>query len=248
MTTTRNSAGTLYVCGTPIGNLKDVTLRLLEVLGAVDAVACEDTRRTLKLLTHFEIKKPVISLHQHVERERAARILDVLRQGKSVAFVSDAGMPVISDPGAYLVQAARDDGHRVLLVPGPSSVSGALALSGFPADRFIFGGFPPRKPKDRQRFFREWIKPGITSVFFESPFRVKKALSDLAAVYPDALVRLCHEMTKIHESVVAGSAGEVLATLEKQALQGEWVIVVRVEEVDEIGEKEEGGQADARLR
>ncbi len=243
MTAEDDSAGTLYVCGTPIGNLKDTTFRLLEVLNAVDAVACEDTRRTLKLLTHFEIKKPVISLHQHVERERSSRVLDMLRLGKSVAFVSDAGMPVISDPGAYLVQAARDDGHRVVLVPGPSSVSGALALSGFSGDRFVFGGFPPKKPKHRRQFFLEWLKIGVTAVFFESPFRVKKSLSDLAQLYPAAEVRLCHEMTKIHEGVMAGTVSEVLANLGERTLQGEWVIVVRVgESLEDLdGGEEEGG-------
>lgn len=225
--------GTLYVCGTPIGNLKDTTFRLIEVLREVDVVFCEDTRRTLKLLSHFEIKKPLISLHQHVERERTPRVLEFLRQGKSVAFVSDAGMPAVSDPGAYVVDAARDDGHRILVVPGPSSVSGALAISGFPADRFVFGGFPPRKPKDRRRFFLEWVRPGVTAVFFESPFRVKKALADLSAVLPDCNVRLCHEMTKMHESVIAGTIGEVLSRLEKETLQGEWVLAVRLEREDD---------------
>jgi 16S rRNA (cytidine1402-2'-O)-methyltransferase len=243
VTAEEGSVGTLYVCGTPIGNLKDATFRLLEVLNAVDAVACEDSRRTLKLLTHFEIRKPVISLHQHVERERSSRVLDMLRQGKSVAFVSDAGMPVVSDPGAYLVQAVRDDGHRIVLVPGPSSVSGALALSGFSGDRFVFGGFPPRKPKYRRQFFLEWVKIGVTAVFFESPFRVKKTLSDLSILFPEAQVRLCHEMTKIHESVVAGTVSEVLARLEEETLQGEWVIVVRVGESPDSGEdgEEKGG-------
>ena len=242
MTAPEDVCGTLYVCGTPIGNLKDATFRLLEILNQVDAVFCEDTRRTLKLLTHFGIRKPVISLHQHVERERTSRVLDLLRQGKSVAFVSDAGMPVISDPGAYVVNAARGDGHKVFLIPGPSSVSGALALSGFPADRFVFGGFPPRKPKLRRRFFVEWVRPGVTAVFFESPFRVKKALSDLLAVLPDAEVRLCHEMTKLHESVVSGTVGEVLAGLEKQTLQGEWVMVVRLGAEGQGDDRETDGE------
>jgi 16S rRNA (cytidine1402-2'-O)-methyltransferase len=226
---TEPARGTLYVCGTPIGNLKDTTFRLLEVLKEVDAVFCEDTRRTLKLLAHFDIRKPLISLHQHVERERTVRVLDFLRQGKSVAIVSDAGMPAISDPGAYVVNAARDDGHRILVVPGPSSVSGALAVSGFPADRFVFAGFPPRKPKERRRFFLEWVRPGVTAVFFESPFRVKKALADLSTVFPDCNVRLCHEMTKIHESVIAGTVSEVLIDLKEETLQGEWVVVVRLD-------------------
>jgi 16S rRNA (cytidine1402-2'-O)-methyltransferase len=220
------SAGVLYICGTPIGNLKDVTYRLIEVLEHVDVVVCEDTRRTLKLLSHFGIAKKVISVHQHVERERTSNVCDLLSQGKSVAFVSDAGMPVVSDPGAYLVRTARERGYKIQLVPGPSSVSGALALSGFSGDKFVFGGFLPRKPKDRREFFRRWVWPGIAAVFFESPYRVKKSLKDLAEVFPACQISLCHEMTKIHESVIWGRVGAVLADLEGEALQGEWVIVV----------------------
>lgn len=220
--------GTLYMCGTPIGNLQDVTLRLLEILGEVDLVACEDTRRTMKLLSNFDLRKPVLSLYRQVEKGRAGRILDLLEEGKSVAYVSDAGMPTISDPGAYLVKAARERGIRVSLVPGPSSVSGALALSGFPADRFVFGGFTPRKSRRRTEFFKEWISSGVTAVFFESPHRLKESLKDLEQAFPDIEVCLCHEMTKLHESCVWGSIQEVNRHIADLKPLGEWVMVVRL--------------------
>ncbi len=233
MTPNSNAAGVLYLCGTPIGNLGDVTFRLAEILKAVDVVACEDTRRTRKLLTHLGLSKTVISLHQHVERDRSQTVVDLLSRGKTVAFVTDAGMPVISDPGSYLVKTVRRHGYKVELVPGPSSVSGALALSGFSADRFVFGGFPPRKPKDRKDYFLEWVRPNVTAVFFESPFRVKKSLSDLAKVYPGVQVSLCHELTKIHESVIEGEVEDVIDLLGDAKLKGEWVMVVNLENTGE---------------
>ena len=220
--------GVFYVCGTPIGNLEDVTIRLIETLKAVDLVACEDTRRTLKLLSHYDIKNPVISLYEHVERIRTDAVLEALSQGKSVALVSDAGMPCISDPGARVVASVRAAGYEVRVVPGPSSITAALSLSGFPADRFMFGGFIPRKKAQRRSFFEEWIRPGITAVFFESPHRLLQSISDLAAVFPDAEVCLCHEMTKVHESVLTGTALEISERLGREKILGEWVIVVHL--------------------
>lgn len=219
------AGGTFYVCGTPIGNLKDATFRLVETLASADMVACEDTRRTLKLLTHFGLRKPVISVYKHVERDRFERILKALSDGKSVVYVSDAGMPAISDPGAYLVKAARDAGFEVRVVPGPSSVTSALAISGFPADRFVFGGFLPRKSGQRQAFYMEWVKPEVTAVFFESPHRLSKSIADLAAVRPSAQVCLCHEMTKVHESALIGSAPKIASAVSEEKPLGEWVIV-----------------------
>ncbi len=154
-----------------------------------------------------------------------------------MALLSDAGMPAISDPGALLIRSAKDAGHRIVLVPGPSAVSGALALSGFPADQFVFGGFPPRKSGERKCFFEEWVRPDVTAVFFESPFRVKKSLQDLANVCPGAAVCLCREMTKIHEGTIEGTVEEILSVLGDRRLQGEWVMVIRVK-------KEETGSRD----
>ncbi|HHX28998.1 MAG: 16S rRNA (cytidine(1402)-2'-O)-methyltransferase [Bacillota bacterium] len=220
--------GVFYVCGTPIGNLKDATFRLIETLAAADLVACEDTRRTLKLLSHYGLKKPVVSIYKHVERGRVEVVLDALSRGKSVVYVSDAGMPSVSDPGARLVEAVREAGFDVRVVPGPSAVTSALSLSGFPGDKFVFGGFIPRKSSQRQSFFQEWVRPGITTVFFESPHRLAKSISDLALVFPDAEVCLCHEMTKVHESVLAGTAAQLAERLPNEKVLGEWVAVVRV--------------------
>lgn len=217
--------GTLYVSGTPIGNLGDASPRLIETIAAADLVACEDTRRTLKLLSHFGLKKPVVSIHEHVEKERSPIVINALEAGRNVVYVSDAGMPGVSDPGATLVKAVRDAGFPVALVPGPSAVTGALAISGFPGDSFVFGGFPPRKSHDRQTFFKEWIRPGITAVFFEAPYRLKKSVDDLCTAAPEAYLCLCHELTKVHESVIEGPAAEVRAEIEGLDPRGEWVIV-----------------------
>ncbi len=217
--------GTLYVCGTPIGNLKDTSFRLIEVLNQVDLIICEDTRRTLKLLTHYEIRKPLLSFHEHVEKQRTDMVISELSEGKKVALVSDAGMPVISDPGAYLVNKARQQGFGVESVPGPSAVTTALALSGFYSSQFIFAGFPPRKPSKRRRFFQEWIKPQVPTVFFESPYRIVKFLEDLVAVFPSIQVSLCHEMTKLHEGVITGKASDVYQELKNKEIKGEWVVV-----------------------
>jgi len=218
--------GTLYVCGTPIGNLNDVSYRLLETLNQVDAIVCEDTRRTLKLLTHFGIKKRVLSFDQHMEREKTGFLLKILLEGKSLAFVSDAGMPAVSDPGSHLVKAARQEGIRVAVVPGPSSVTAAMSISGFPGQSFVFLGFPPRKAKARQELFRQWIRPGIPVVFFEAPTRLVRTLESLAEVFPEAEVSLCHEMTKVHEEVISGPIKQVYGRVKEGPVKGEWVIVV----------------------
>ena len=218
--------GVLYICGTPIGNLKDASFRLIETLSQMDLILCEDTRRTAKLLAHYEIKKPLLSFHEHVEQKRTSQVIDELLQGKQIALVSDAGMPSISDPGAYLIQEARKNGIKLLSVPGPSAVTTALALSGYYASQFLFAGFPPRKPKKRQDYFAEWVKPGVPTVFFESPFRVVKFLGDLAKVLPGSQVCLCKEMTKVFEEVIEGPVQEVLEQIKDDVIKGEWVIVV----------------------
>lgn len=237
MSGSRDGCGALYVCGTPIGNLKDASFRLVEVLGAVDVIACEDTRRTLKLLSHFGIKKPVISVHEHVERERTEKLLALLGDGKNVALVSDAGMPAVSDPGAYLIRAAKERGFTVAVVPGPSAVTAALAISGVDARRFVFAGFPPRKRKDRCEYFREFILPDVPVVFFEAPHRLKDSLADLEACFPDIWVCLCHELTKVHESTFQGPINRVQQMLSDISPQGEWVIVSLLS-----GEKQDDAQ------
>ena len=218
-------SGTLYVCGTPIGNLKDASFRLIEVLGEVDVIVCEDTRRTVKLVSYYNIKKPLVSFDEHVEKQRTEKVLQDLAEGKSVALVSDAGMPLISDPCAFLVSATREQGFNVVAVPGPSAITTALSISGFYSSQFVFAGFPPRKPRKRKDFFLKWIQPQVPIVFFESPYRVLQSLEDLMEVFPDVQVSLCHEMTKIYESVLVGPIKEIHETLKDSKIQGEWVIV-----------------------
>lgn len=220
--------GVLYVCGTPIGNLNDITFRLKEVLEQCDIVACEDTRRTFKLLSHLGLKKRLFSVHEHVEKQRLHSIIKFLSEGSSVALVTDAGMPLISDPGAEIVNGVRREGYRVVAIPGPSAVTTALALSGFPSDRFVFGGFPPRKSSERRQFYQDWIKPEITAVFYEAPHRLKSSLADMSELFPGLLVCLCHEMTKIHEEILSGTVEEIVQALADRSVQGEWVIVCRV--------------------
>lgn len=229
------STGILYVCGTPIGNLKDASPRLLEVLSSVDAVLCEDTRRTLKLLSYFGLRKKVISFYEHVEKEKAADVVNMLRNGKNLALVSDAGMPCISDPGSYLVKTVREQGLPAVIVPGPSSVTAAVSISGFPAQKFIFAGFPPRKTKDKEEFFREWIRPNVACVFYESPVRLKKSLASLVKIFPHIDVSLCHELTKVHEEVLAGKASDILKTLDDKKPKGEWVMVAFLRDNHEVG-------------
>ncbi|HHY35271.1 MAG TPA: 16S rRNA (cytidine(1402)-2'-O)-methyltransferase [Firmicutes bacterium] len=216
----------LYVCGGPIGNLGDVSFRLLEVLKAADVVLAEDTRRTLKLLAHYGLKKPLISLNQHNEADRIPHVLRGLGSGKTFALLSDAGTPGISDPGPGLVRAARKEGFPVWVIPGPSAVTAALSGAGFPADRFVFAGYPPRRSGERRRFYQEWIKPGWPSVFFEAPHRLLKSLSDLAAVWPEIDVVLYHEISKVHESAIVGTIEDVLQRLDGSNVRGEYVVVV----------------------
>ncbi|HHY69560.1 MAG TPA: 16S rRNA (cytidine(1402)-2'-O)-methyltransferase [Bacillota bacterium] len=234
----KTQPGILYVCGTPIGNLKDASFRLIEVLGEVDLIVCEDTRRTSKLLNYYDIKKPLMSLHEHVERQRTEKVLHCLAEGQSVALVSDAGMPVISDPGAYLVSAARIQGFVVTAIPGPSAITTALAISGFYSPQFVFGGFPPRKSRKRIEFFAKWIQPQVPAVFFESPYRLLDSLKDLMEIFPKIQVSLCHEMTKIYESVIVGPVEEVHQELKDGEIKGEWVIVAYLRKENANGEKQ----------
>lgn len=218
-------SGTLFIVGTPIGNLGDVTARAREVLSAVDLVAAEDTRRTGRLLRSLGIAATLASLHDANERERSARILETVREGRSVALVSDAGMPLVSDPGYHLVRAAIAEGLDVRVVPGPSAVLAALVLSGLPADRFSFEGFAPRKAGERVRRLGELKEDSRTLVFFESPVRVRTLLRDMLSVFGDRPAAVCREVTKLHEEVVRGRISEVLAAMAGQP-KGEIVVVI----------------------
>jgi 16S rRNA (cytidine1402-2'-O)-methyltransferase len=216
-------AGRLVVCATPIGNLEDVTLRVLGALREADVVACEDTRRTKTLLDRYGIAAPLVSYHEHNEERRAAELVARMRDGDVVALVSDAGMPLISDPGYVLVRACVAAGVAVEVLPGPSAALAALVASGLPADHWRFEGFLPRRAGDLRRVLSGG--PG-TLVAFESPRRLPATLRVLADLDPDRPAAVCRELTKLHEEVVRGTAAELAERFEAAAPRGEVVLVV----------------------
>jgi 16S rRNA (cytidine1402-2'-O)-methyltransferase len=220
-------AGVLFLVGTPIGNLGDVSERSRATLADVDLVAAEDTRRTGRLLQHLGIARPLLSVFEGNERERVGPILDALREGRDVALVTDAGMPSVSDPGYRLVRACADAGLEVRVVPGPSSVTAALVVSGLPTDRFVFEGFLPRKAGDRRERLTALAPERRTVVLFESPNRIAATLRELADAFgADRPAALCRELTKLHEEVVRGSLEEIATSLGGTAPKGEIVLVV----------------------
>ena len=216
--------GTLFVVGTPIGNLEDITARGGRVLGQVALVAAEDTRVTRRLLAHLGIRVPLISYHRHNWQVRLPSLLSSLETG-DVALVCDAGMPVLSDPGSELVSAAVGAGFPVEVAPGPSALTAALAVSGFPADEFLFLGFLPRRRRERRHRLRSVASLGFTLVIFEAPHRVRPTLQDLLEELGDRRISVCRELTKLYEEVVRGNVS--LALERVQAPRGEYVLVVQ---------------------
>jgi len=221
-----SGGGTLFLVATPIGNLEDVTRRALRTLSEVSAVAAEDTRRTRRLLAHYGIAAPVVSLFEHNERQRIPRLVERLRAGESLALVTDAGSPGIADPGYRLARAASEAGLRVESVPGPSALIAALQVSGLPTDRFTFAGFLPVKPGARRRMLEELAERRETVVVFEAPHRIEKALADLEQVWGSRPIALARELTKTFEQVLRGSAAEVRAALGAEQRRGEMVLVL----------------------
>lgn len=220
------NTSTLYVVATPIGNLGDLTFRAKETLEAVDLIACEDTRHSQRLLGHYSIRKPLISLHQHNEAMRSAQLIQDLLGGRTVAYISDAGTPGISDPGQRFVQACIRAGIRVEVLPGASAVTTALIGSGLPADAFYFGGFLPVKSGQRERALLAAIAREETSVFFESPHRIEKSLELLSTLAPDHHICVARELTKKFEEFRRGSAQEIFAHYQKHPAKGEICLVV----------------------
>jgi 16S rRNA (cytidine1402-2'-O)-methyltransferase len=220
-------AGTLYLVATPIGNLADITFRAVEVLRSVDAVACEDTRQTRKLLDHYGIAKPVLSYHEHNEPERAAGLAGRLEQGASIALVSDAGTPLVSDPGYRLVRAALEAGAAVVPLPGPVAAIAALSASGLPPQPFRFEGFLPRKETERRQLLSRLRDDPATLVFYEAPHRIRESLREIAESLDDPPVAVAREVTKLHEEFLRGRASEVLAELASRAtVRGEITLIV----------------------
>ncbi len=216
----------LYVVATPIGNLEDITLRALRTLKEVDIIVCEDTRITARLLERYEIKKPLLSYHQHSGPLKIQHIIEQLQRGKSIALVSDAGTPGISDPGNQLVAAAVQAGIKVVPIPGPAAVTSALSVAGISTDNFVFLGFLPHK-KGRQTLIKSIAAEERTVIFYESPHRILKTLQSLSEVLvPTRPVIVCRELTKIYEEIVRGGIKEVLDYFTLKPIKGEFVVII----------------------
>src|SRR6185436_17878189 len=216
----------LYVLATPIGNLEDLSARALAILREADAIVSEDTRTTQKLLTRYEIKKPLIAYFQHSPPRRLEEILEKLRAGQTIALVTESGTPGVSDPGARLVDAALASGIKVLPVPGPSAVAAAASACGFGADAFHFAGFLPRKPGKRRKALEALAPLGVTLLVFESPYRVAGTLEDMLAVLGDRRITICRELTKIHEEVWRTTVSKAVERYGKEEPRGEFTIAV----------------------
>jgi len=229
-------SGTLFVVATPIGNLEDITIRALRVLREVSVIAAEDTRHTAKLLARHAITTSTTSLHEHNEASKSPSLIARLERGESVALVSDAGTPAISDPGGRLIRDAIAAGLRVEPIPGASAVTAAMAVAGLPSGEFSFHGFPPVRAKDRNAWFDRLISIGGTAIFFEAPHRIQRTLLFLRERAGDCRVVVARELTKIHEELVRGPISEVLPRLEQP--RGEFTVIVKIGVIPEIGRPE----------
>lgn len=218
--------GTLYIVATPIGNLKDLTFRAKEILESVGAIACEDTRVTVKLLNAYGIKKPLFAVHQHATANRISLIVERLNKGEDIAYVSDAGTPGVNDPGGKLVEEAMGYGVKVEPIPGASALTAVISVCGFPMERYTYLGFAPHK-KGRQTFFRELAENTVAAVFFESTHRLLKTLEALKDnLHPKRMVCVGRELTKMHETVYRGTSEQVLEQVKSTSDKGEAVLVI----------------------
>lgn len=235
------NSGTLYVVATPIGNLGDITLRAIEVLKKVDKIVAEDTRHSAPLLKHFSINKPSISMHEFNERERHKVLMEYLQQGESIALISDAGTPLISDPGFHLVREAKAQGVKVVAIPGPCAAIAALSVAGLPTDKFTFEGFLPAKPETRRNRLTTFLHETRTMIFYEAPHRVLSSLQTMAEVFGnERKAVIARELTKIHESVLANNLSNLVNhfTANENNLRGEFVILIEGVNEEETESKE----------
>lgn len=220
-------AGMLYLCATPIGNLEDITLRVLRILEEVDLIAAEDTRNTIKLLNHFEIKTPMTSYHEHNKVEKAYALIEKMKEGTNIALVTDAGTPAISDPGEVLVQKCYEEGIGVTSLPGPAACITALTLSGLPARRFAFEGFLPSDKKEHKQVLEALAQERRTFILYEAPHHLKKTLEELTAILGGARrIALCRELTKRFEDVQSVTLSEAVDWYENHEPKGEYVLVI----------------------
>ncbi len=221
----KSEKGTLFVVATPIGNLADMSFRGLEVLGSADIIACEDTRHTAKLLNHFKISKKTVSYHQHNERGRSSELIEMLNEGRSIALVSDAGTPAINDPGSTLINRAIEAGISVVPVPGPAAFVSAVVTSGLPTDSIFFGGFLPARTGDRRRRLVQVLEIPATLVFYETPTRLIRSLTDCLDVLGDRKAAAARELTKVHEEIVRGTINSLISHFSSAKPRGELVLV-----------------------
>jgi 16S rRNA (cytidine1402-2'-O)-methyltransferase len=225
--------GCLYLVGTPIGNLEDITLRALRILKEVDQIACEDTRHTQKLLTHYDIRKPLISYHEHNELTRAPELVLSLEQGAKIALVSDAGMPLVSDPGHRLVTLCLRHKIPIVPIPGPSALLASLSASGLPNEEFLFVGFLPARSGERRRALERLRIEDRTLILYEAPHRVAEAVADAREILGDRPACLAREVTKLHEEFLRGKLSEIAASLEERPARGEITLLIGAADANE---------------
>ncbi len=219
--------GILYICGTPIGNLEDITLRALKILKEVNLIAAEDTRHTKKLLNHYQINTKVTSYYEYNKFKKAPYLVEILKNDQDIALVSDAGMPGISDPGYVLINLALKNNIRIIPIPGVSALITALVVSGLPTDKFVFEGFLPRKIKERKRYFKSIENEERTIIFYETPHRLKRALKDMLDVWGDRKIVIARELTKMYEEIIRGNLSQVITEINTKEIKGEITLVVQ---------------------
>ncbi len=230
--------GTLYIVSTPIGNLEDITLRALRVLKEVDVIAAEDTRHSSKLLNHYSIAKPMISYWSEKEKVRSEEIIERLHSGQSVALISDAGTPGISDPGSVLIQRAIEEGMDIVPVPGPSALTAAISISGLSIKEFIFVGFLPPKKSQRQKALNDLAAEKKTMVFYEAPHRIMETLGDMNDIFGERRAVVVKEITKLYEEVLRGSLPEITEMLYEKTIAGEYVVLVEGKGIGDLSPEE----------
>ncbi|MHC2994391.1 MAG: 16S rRNA (cytidine(1402)-2'-O)-methyltransferase [Candidatus Atribacteria bacterium] len=219
--------GILYICGTPIGNLEDITLRALNILKKVELIAAEDTRHTKKLLNYFQIDTPVTSYYEYNKFKKAPYLIEKIKSGQKIALVSDAGMPGISDPGYILINLALKNNIKVIPIPGVSALITALVVSGLPTDSFIFEGFSPRKSAERKKYFKNIENEERTIIFYEAPHRLKRALKDMLDMWGDRKITVARELTKRYEEIIRGKLSQVINEIDSREIKGEITLVVQ---------------------
>lgn len=219
----------LYIVATPIGNIKDITLRAIEILKNVDLILCEDTRETKKLLNYYGIKKPLLSYYREIEKKRVNKVIELLKKEKEIALVCDRGTPGISDPAYILVKEAYKNNIKITPIPGPSSLTAALSICGFPLNKVYFLGFLPKKENEKRKIFEKWKNMEETIVFFESVHRIEKTIHLLTEIMPEKEICICRELTKVFEEIIRGKIKDVYEIFKNEKKKGEFVLIIKGE-------------------